>query len=203
MSTRILLIRHASVDAIGKWLAGCAAGHSLNEQGKMEAQQLAARLTTIDLSAIYCSPLERAQETASAVAAQKQLQLITCNHLTDIDFGDWTGKTFSELYQNPEWHSFNQQRSTMRIPGGESMLDVVQRMLRTLDLIRDRHSDSNVAVFSHCDPIRAVITHCAGISLDLMQRISIDPASVSVLELYSHGAQILTVNNRSDCGYFA
>lgn len=194
MSTRVLLIRHAQVDPVGNWLAGRTRGIHLNEKGQMQAQELARRLANAKLHAIYSSPLERAQETAHFLACSKSLEVQTCDALTDVDFGAWTGKTFEALDALPEWRLFNQSRACARIPGGETMLDVVRRMVRAIDLLRDRHEGTNIAVVSHCDPIRAAVVHYAGMTLDSILRISIDPASVSVLDCDSCGARVLALN---------
>lgn len=194
MSTRVLLIRHAQVDPIGNWLAGRAPGIHLNEKGQVQARELSRKLSNMKLQAIYSSPLERAQETAHFAASSKGLDVRTCDGLTDVDFGDWTGKTFEALDALPEWHAFNEARSCARIPGGETMLDVMRRMVCAIDSIRNRHEDATIAIFSHCDPIRAAIVHYAGMTLDSILRISIDPASISALDCDSCGGRILALN---------
>ncbi len=194
MSTRVFLIRHADVEPIGRWLAGRTRGIHLSEKGKMQAQELVRRLATTRLDAIYSSPLERARETAEYAARSKNLAILTCDRLTDIDFGEWTGKTFDALDAMPEWHRFNAERSNSRIPGGETMLDVTRRMVEAIESIRDRHDGAAVAVFSHCDSIRAAIAHYAGMALDSILRISIDPASISALDVNERGAQVLALN---------
>jgi len=66
--TIALLIRHAQTDAVGAWLAGQAVDVSLNQCGRAQAERLRARLSALDLSAIYSSPLQRAIETAGPLA---------------------------------------------------------------------------------------------------------------------------------------
>lgn len=194
MGTRVLLIRHAQVDPIGNWLAGRSRGIHLNEKGQMQARELVSKLANVKLEGIYSSPLERAQETAHFVASSKGLDVSVCDDLTDVDFGDWTGKTFEALAAMPEWHVFNQARACARIPGGETMLDVRQRMVRAIESIGSRHEGASVAIFSHCDPIRAAIVHHAGMTLDSILRISVDPASISVLDCDSCCSRILALN---------
>jgi len=197
MAARILLIRHASVDPLGKAIAGRGAGVHLNEQGRLEAEQLVERLSATKLEAIYCSPMERTRETAEPVARSKQLEVLTSDEFTEIDFGEWTGKTFGELDKLPEWHRFNQCRSIGRIPGGESMLEVVQRMVRGIEAVSERHRRGMVAIFSHCDPIRAALVHYMGMNLDGMLRLTVAPASISAVDVEPCGARLLALNNVS------
>jgi broad specificity phosphatase PhoE len=197
MAARILLIRHASVDLLGKAIAGRGRGVHLNERGRLEAEQLAQRLSETTLEAIYCSPMERTQETAEALARSKDLDVLTRDEFTEIDFGDWTGKSFAELDQIPAWHRFNQCRSLGRIPGGESMLEVVQRMVRGVEAVCQQHRSGTVGILSHCDPIRAALVHYTGMNLDGILRLTIAPASISAVDVEPCGPRVLALNNVS------
>lgn len=195
MGATILLIRHASVEPLGKMIAGRGSGIHLNDKGRMEAQQIVDRLADTKLDAIYSSPMERAQETAAPLGAERKLKTAVIEEFTEIDFGGWTGKSFTELDELPEWKRFNECRSLARIPGGESMLDVVQRMVRGMEVTREEHPDGAMAVFSHCDPIRAVLGHYAGMSLDAMLRLAVAPASISAVKVDGCAARILALNH--------
>ncbi len=195
MYATILLIRHASVNPIGKMIAGRGKGVHLNQKGRTEAAQMIHRLADLELTSIYSSPMERAQETAAPLAGARSLEVTVREEFTEIDFGDWTGKTFAELEQLPEWKRFNACRSLGRIPGGESMLEVIQRMVRGVEAIVRDHPSGTTAVFSHCDPIRAALAHYAGVNLDGMLKLAVAPASVSAVKMDSCGTRILTLNH--------
>jgi probable phosphoglycerate mutase len=197
MAARILLIRHASVDPIGKAIVGRRRGVHLNERGRFEAEQLVGRLSETKLEAIYCSPMERTQETAEPLARSKRMDVLTRDEFTEIDFGEWTGKVFAELDKLPEWHRFNQCRSVGRIPGGESMPEVVQRMVRGIEAVCEQHRSGTIAIVSHCDPIRAALVHYTGMNLDSMLRLAIAPASISAVDVEPWGPRVLTLNNVS------
>ena len=196
--TTFWLIRHAETDAIGNFLAGRLPGVHLNATGRRQAERLAVRLAPAPFSAIYSSPLERAAETAEPLARAKKLQVQPCEAANEIDFGDWTGKSFHALEPVPEWRRFNQLRSSAAIPGGELMLRVQTRMVGELECIRRRHPGRQVALFGHGDPIKAALAHYAGIPLDLFHRIEISPASVSVLALDEWGPRILRLNDTGE-----
>ncbi len=198
MFTRILLIRHASVDSLGNWISGRWPGVHLNRTGRAEAAALAQRLADIKLAAIYSSPLERTRETAAPMARAQKLEVGIREEFSEIDFGDWTGKRFAELEAIPLWRQFNIERNAVRIPGGERMPDVAERMVGGLESIEKAHPNETVAVFSHADPIRAVLCRYAGTSLDKMQTFEIDPASISTIEFGPGRARITAINSR--CG---
>jgi probable phosphomutase (TIGR03848 family) len=192
-----LLIRHALCDPVGKAIAGRAPGVHLNPAGRVQATALATRLAGLPISAIYSSPLERAQETAEPIASRLDLEVESDPRLNEVDFGDWTGRTLAELDGTRGWIAFNTRRSTTRIPGGETMSEVLARALESLNQIRQRHRASGalIAVVSHADVLRSVLAHCVGIPLDHMQRIEISPASVSVLCLLQEAPRLLLLNS--------
>ena len=112
--------------------------------------------------------------------------------------GEWSGLTFEELDRRPEWRQFNTVRSMTRVPGGETMLELQARMVNELESVRKRHPDRQVAVVSHADPIRAAVCYFAGIPLDFSNRIAIDPASVSVVELDGDAPRLVRLNHTGD-----
>ena len=192
--TRFLLIRHAANDTLGKSFAGRSVGVSLNDAGRAQADRLAARLSGSRIAAVYTSPLERAIETAVPFAGSLGLEPVVLDDLSEINCGDWTGREFSELQQEKAFERFNTFRSGTRIPGGELMLEAQVRMVTSLEKLAVKHPNDNVAVVGHADPIKAALAYYAGIPLDLVRRIEISTASVSVLELTEDDARVLLMN---------
>jgi broad specificity phosphatase PhoE len=86
--TRLLLIRHAHHDYIGRAIAGWLPGVSLSAQGQVEAVALADRLAGARITTIYSSPLERAVETAGLTVARLGLHLEIREALGEVRFGN-------------------------------------------------------------------------------------------------------------------
>ncbi len=170
-------------------------GISLNEHGRVQAQELAQQLSALPLDAVYSSPLERAVETASPIAAMHGLQVVPCDDFLEINFGDWTDKTFDELAALPQFQRFNFLRSNTRIPGGESMPEAQIRMVTGMEKLRAQHPGGVVAIVSHADMIKATLAYYAGIHLDLFQRLEISPASVSAVRIGEDFVQVLFINH--------
>ena len=191
--TEIFLIRHAANDWVGRALAGWTPGVHLNAEGRRQAQWLAPALSASGIGAIYSSPLDRAMETAEPLADALGLKVEPREEFGEIRFGDWTGREIAAMESDPLWQRFNRFRSSTRIPGGETMLEVQQRMVSGLEGLR-RDDGKRVAVFSHGDPIRAALAHFAGIPLDLLDRLEVAPASVSRIGLADWGARVISVN---------
>ena len=190
--SNVLLNHTASnrADMAGHRLSGRMPGVHLSREGVEQAERLAQRLQTERIAAIYSSPLERATETALPL---KQPYRIS-EAVTELDFGEWTGRRIDDLESDPTWKRFNTLRSSTRIPGGETMLEAQMRIVNEMERLRDKHPEETVAIVSHGDLIRGAILHYLGMGLDLFQRIEISPASVSVLELSEWGPKAAALN---------
>ncbi|MGI8508082.1 MAG: histidine phosphatase family protein [Gemmatimonadaceae bacterium] len=193
--TTIILVRHAMCDSVGHSLSGRAPGVSLNAEGQAQAARLARRFVGHHIAAIYTSPLDRACETAAAIANVVDRTPVTMTGLNEIDFGEWTGCTFDELKLVDQWKRFNAHRSTTRIPGGETMLEAQARAVAAVEALRVNHPAVSVVAVSHSDMIKAVLAHYAGIALDDLMRIEIAPASVSILSLTEWGDSVVRLND--------
>jgi probable phosphomutase (TIGR03848 family) len=195
----ILLIRHAHFDGVGKLLAGRMPGWRLSEEGRAQAGQLAERLAKVPLLAIYCSPLERAVETAELVAARHRLGVVSTEELVEFDFGAWSGRNLESLRGDERFHRFNTFRSGTRAPEGESAPEAQLRMANAVARLNQQHAATDViAVVSHADPLRALIAFYLGAPLDLAARLQISPASVSVVRLMEWGPEVLVVNHQGE-----
>ncbi len=169
---------------------------ALSREGLEQAAIVADLLGTQPIAAVYASPRERAWYTARDIAEPHGLEVRIDDGLEEIDFGDWAGKTFVELEDDPRWHEWNESRGSARCPGGESMGEAVGRAAAALETIAAEHEGETVAAVSHCDIIRGAVAHYLGLPLDHLLRFDIDPASVSRLELGNQGGRIVSLNER-------
>jgi len=191
--TSILLIRHADTSLPDR-VPGRSSGVHLSKSGLDQAELLAQRLKDVNIDGIYCSPLERTLETAEPLAETKGLVIIPDDHFIEIDFKEWTRKSFGELENEFGWKQFHFFRNGCVIPGGELMVEVQSRMIAGIQKICSRHPGETIAVFSHNDPIKSVIAYYLGVSLDLFLRIEISTSSVSIISIYENGAVVRGIN---------
>jgi probable phosphomutase (TIGR03848 family) len=191
--TQFLFVRHGAHDLLTTGvITGRQPDVHLNALGREQAKQIAERLATMPIDAIYCSPLERARETAGPLAAKLGAALRIAEEFNEIDVGVWTGRTVAELENVPEWRQWNSFRSGAVAPGGESMVAVQARAVEKVSALRTQHSF--VMIFTHAEIIRAVLAHFLGVHLDLFLRIEIDPASASWIELHEAAVRVRLVN---------
>ena len=120
------------------------------------------------------------------------------DELSEIDYGDWSGRKLDELRPLPRWQQWNAFRSGTQVPGGERMLQTQSRVVTEMLGLCERHRDECVALVSHGDVIKAAVAYFLGVPLDLFQRIEIGLASVSLVAISDYGPWVLCVNNTGE-----
>lgn len=193
--TIFYLIRHGENDLLGKRLPGWMPGVHLNERGLAQAQALARALAEVQITAVYASPLERTMETAEPLARLKKLEIVARPGLGEIRPGRWQGHSLKSLRRRKLWPVIQFTPSLARFPEGESFAEVQARVAAELDDLRRRHPKESVACVSHADVIKLAVAHFLGLPLDLFQRLSVSPASISVLTISDNHTRLLRLND--------
>ncbi|MGD0574812.1 MAG: histidine phosphatase family protein [Anaerolineales bacterium] len=197
--TIFFLVRHGETEQVGRKLSGWTPGVHLNARGQDQAKAVADSLRRYPIQAIYSSPLERALETAAPLAKDLHLPVHRRRTLGEVDYGDFTGRSFRDLERLKTWQLVRRQPSRASFPGGESLLEVQSRTTQELWAIAQEHPRAMVAVFSHGDAIRLALAYVLGLPLDLYQRLMISPASISAARFFPQGTQVLALNVPAGC----
>ena len=197
--TTVVLLRHGRTTAnTSGVLAGWTPGVQLDETGTAQVAAVTARLAAVPLAAVVSSPLERCQQTAGSVVADRDIELATDDRLGECRYGDWTGRPIKELVKEPMWKVVQQHPSAAVFPGpdGEGL---AQTQARAVAAIRDWNArlgqDAVWVACSHGDVIKAVLADAFGMHLDQFQRIVVDPASISVVTYTETRPFVVRVND--------
>jgi probable phosphoglycerate mutase len=195
--TIIYLIRHGDTDYVGRRLAGWLPGIHLNERGRRQAARLAEELAEVRFAALYASPLDRTLETAAPIAASHHLRVVRRPGLGELKAGTWEGQSLKSLRRRKLWAVVQHSPSLARFPGGESFVEAQGRIVAELEGVRQAHPrpDASVAVVSHADMIKLALAHYIGLPLDQFQRLSIEPASISILSVGDSHTRLLQQND--------
>ena len=194
----LLLIRHGENDFTKKHkLAGHLPGVHLNERGQKQAQALAGALKDAPIKAIYSSPLERAVETATPIAAATRLEVRIEAGLIETNVGKWQGRSLAALRLTRQWKVVQHTPSRAQFPEGETFYECQARVVAALDGILRRHKPQDViACVFHADPIKLAVAHYIGQPLDQFQRLGCDTGSLTALQVGEMGAFLLKLNQR-------
>jgi probable phosphoglycerate mutase len=194
--TVVLLVRHGVTPTTGRVLPGRRPGLHLSDEGRRQAEAAARRIAKLRrVAAIYSSPLERARETAAAIARARRMPVRIERGLLECDFGTWTGRKLDELRKRPEWDVVQRHPSAFRFPGGESFTEMQARITTTLARLVAQHQGRVIVAVSHADPIKTAVAHALGVPLDLFQRVVIGTASITAVAFGRTNASVLTVNS--------
>jgi len=161
--SRVLFIRHAETEMAGRFC-----GHSdpdLNAQGQAQLAGLAQVLSTETIAGVYSSDLRRAQSTAQAIAARRNVPLTLRPALREIHFGEWEGLSWPEIEQaDPEYaRRWVNGYPHITAPAGETFHNFAARVLEEVNDLIHRNLGS-IAVVTHAGVLRLVLRHLHGCS---------------------------------------
>ncbi len=170
---KIWLARHGQTE----WsLAGKHTGRTdipLTPHGEEEARKLGKRFRTLKVTAVFASPLQRAKRTCELAGFEATAELLP--DLMEWNYGAYDGLTSAEIRaKRTDWRLFRDG-----CPGGERLEDVLVRADRVI--ARLRSSPGDVLVFSHGHFLKVLATRWAGIAPESGARLSLAPASLSIL----------------------
>ncbi|GAB3448513.1 histidine phosphatase family protein [Actinophytocola sediminis] len=197
----VVLLRHARSTANGSGvLAGRMPGVELDESGRKQAEQLVARLEPVPLAEVVCSPLLRCAQTVAPLVSARGIEPVTEPDLSEVDYGDWTGRELKTLFSEQLWSVVQQHPSAAVFPAGEGLAQVQTRAVRAVRAhdarITAEHGPRAVWLLcSHGDVLKSIIADALGQHLDSFQRIVVNPASVSVVQYTDTRPFVLRMND--------
>lgn len=195
---RLLLARHGETDwnAAGRYQG--QADPSLNQTGRQQASCLAARVAGRQIDAVYCSDLQRAQETATIIGKALHRKPVPEPRLREISFGVLEGLTFAEANARyakiiAEWLDGGRQV----LPGGESREAFSQRLLSLLEELKEKHNGQRLLLVTHGGAIRELLRLALGLPPQGHWSFTVENGSLSELELYGDRPLLRTLNDTS------
>jgi len=195
---RIVLLRHAhSVANEKNLLAGRTAGISLSKTGKEQAKDLIARLGNIQFDEVAISPLQRCRETIDPWLDKSgtKSRIVVDESISEVDYGDWSGKTLASLRRKAQWKVVQDFPSQMTFPEGESLLEMQGRALSGFYRLNAVKGKGPRLLVSHGDVIKSIVAHCLGMHLDQFQRLVIEPASLTIIDTDSGLSRLVRFND--------
>jgi probable phosphomutase (TIGR03848 family) len=197
----VVLLRHGrSTSNTAGVLAGRSEGVELDDVGTRQAAELVDRVAELPIRAVVCSPLLRCRRTVEPLAAALDLAPLIDERLAEVDYGAWTGRKIAELTGEPLWQVVQAHPSAAVFPEGEGLAQVQARAVAAVrDHDRRLAEKSGADVLwlacTHGDVIKAVVADALGIHLDGFQRVTADPASLSVIRYTPLRPFVIHVNH--------
>lgn len=201
MTTHLYLIRHGE----STWNAqGRVQGWGdprLSADGLAQAQAVARRLATVSLDRLYASPLARAHQTASAIAAKTRMPVQPVADFREVGLGEWEGVPVRRLRQRyPKlYRAWLFTPSKAKIPQAEGIPKFQRRVLGAFRGVLDEvDHGATVAIVTHGGVIRMILAHVLGVPFDpLMRGISLGNTSITRLARTRNRLAITVLNDTS------
>ncbi|HYA30698.1 MAG TPA: histidine phosphatase family protein [Acidobacteriota bacterium] len=182
---QIVLVRHGATDWNLERRCQGSSDRDLSAVGIRQADEIAALLSSENVSAIYASDLKRARRTAEAIGRRHNLPVLTEARIRELDHGHLEGLTFNEIKKDfgeflTRWRT---EPAELQVPGGERFVDVAERAWSALQQIVERHTGAdNIVVVSHNFPIVGIVCRITGTHLNHYRDFHLDPCGISRLQ---------------------
>jgi probable phosphomutase (TIGR03848 family) len=197
--SRIVLLRHAHSTAnLKNILAGRTPGVLLSRKGEEQSIKLIERIGSTRFDTVVVSPIQRCLQTVTPWLEAEGRGLVpqVDDGFSEVDYGDWTGKSLAVLRRKKLWSVVQDHPSQMVFPGGESLLAMQSRAVAAFHRVDTLKGKNPRLIVSHGDVIKAIVAHVLGMHLDQFQRLIIDPASITVIETDNGVSRLISFNDQ-------
>ncbi len=189
MQTKLILVRHGQTQ-LGHALIG-KTDVGLSKLGEQQVEHALASISDVDL--IISSPMQRCLTSATDWADAQNTQLAVEPNWREMDFGDWDGLAFEQLYKpHSDFILFSQDPNSMTPPNGESVATFSERVIAALHNWLHDIQGKTCVVLTHGGVIRTLLNwaiahpHAGGIPVS---RLAIDHASQTIINVYHEQQQ--------------
>ncbi|MDM7997397.1 MAG: histidine phosphatase family protein [Acidobacteriota bacterium] len=187
---RLFLVRHGETAKNIEMRYLGIRDEPLTDKGQQQALDAAEALSQLPIRVVVSSPLRRAFDTAVQIQARCGVELRQDSRLSEGSFGRWEGLTREEVLGLGPSDAALLARWELdpacAPPGGESILNIQERIVRLAEELREEFAGSSVVFVSHVGPIKAFLAAVLEMPLQCSRRFFLDPGTISVVEWGAH-----------------
>ena len=195
-SALLLLVRHGETTWNAESRVQGQTDSPLSDLGISQARCLAERLKDEPIHVAYSSDLARAVETAQIIAQPHNVEVATYAELREGNYGEWEEQTDADVQSRwPEVYAqYISNPAKVRLPGGESVVELVERAYSCAQGIAQRHVGENALIVAHGGSVRGVICGILG-GAEHFWRFKTNNASLTVIEWKETGPRVIVLND--------
>tara|TARA_B100001971_G_scaffold27314_1_gene21635 strand:+ start:317 stop:934 length:618 start_codon:yes stop_codon:yes gene_type:complete len=193
----IIFLRHGQAENNTKRiLAGRTEGVPLTKIGIEQAEQIGKYLKPIGISAIYSSPIERANNTAKIVAESNSIDYKLDERLTELDMGKFTRMPYDEIFakHGNVFLKFYSNDPIISKYNVETFPHVQKRVMDMLDYTIKKHDQENVLLVTHMDPIKSVIAKVIDLKPLSLFELIIANSSLTIIKHHDEKLSLSAIN---------
>ncbi|MDC4205248.1 MAG: histidine phosphatase family protein [Candidatus Manganitrophus sp.] len=194
--TRVYLLRHGEVTTFERRTFNGQTDVGLTPRGLLQLEEVAARLASCPIRAVYTSDLQRSVRGGEAIAKACGVSLFQMSELREKDFGRWEGLTAEEISgQDPDgWSAWLTNPADSRPGGEESYREVGERALAAFKIILRKHAGEEVAVVAHGGVNKVLLADALGQSPTALFRIEQKYAALNIIDYFKNRAVVKLIN---------
>ena len=199
METTIIVVRHGETEwnTIGRWQG--YKDSPLTKNGNLQASVVAQNLSSIEFTALYCSDLGRALETATYISKATGKEILKDQRLRERGLGIFEGLTTDDMIKTyPEaYEEFQKGDKDFRLEGGESAQEKFDRNIACFNDIAEKHPGETVVVVCHGGVVDSLFRYVIKLPIDTPRRFKIWNTGKSVFSYEDGTWQLLTFGDIS------
>ncbi|MFV0524006.1 MAG: histidine phosphatase family protein [Acidimicrobiales bacterium] len=182
----LYVVRHGRTEAnaTGKLLG--RADPDLDELGRRQAADLAAVLPAD--ARVVSSPLRRCVQTAETLGRPVEVD----PRLVELDYGEFDLIPLSEVPADV-WRRWRSDE-TFRPPGGETLVELADRVGACLDDLSGDAAGGNVVAVTHVSPVKAAMAWALGVGIGVSWRSFVATASITTIGVSDRGVSLQGFN---------
>jgi probable phosphoglycerate mutase len=193
-----LFLRHGQAkNNVERILAGRTKGFPLTDLGVQQAEKIGDFLKHFNISKVYCSPIERAEQTARIAANKIGLRCTVDERLTEIDMGLFSGMHYDEMFAKHGniFLKFYQSHPIVETNGIETFASVKKRVLDMVDHCARNHQQETILLVTHMDPIKSMISTILQPAPESLYEMIIRNASLTILKNEQSSFSMVAINS--------
>jgi probable phosphoglycerate mutase len=193
----IIFLRHGQAENnTKKILAGRTPGINLTDEGIRQAEQAGKMLESLDVTAIYSSPIDRAVQTSKIIEKYCKVEHKIDDRLIELDMGKFTMLPYEEIFNKHGnvFLKFYSGSTEVSENGVETFAQVQKRINDMVDFVISKHKNENVVLVTHMDPIKAMIGRVLDLKPQILFELIIANASLSIIKNHDQNFYLTAIN---------
>ncbi|WP_432665705.1 alpha-ribazole phosphatase [Wukongibacter baidiensis] len=188
----ITFVRHGESDMNKKGVYCGWSNSLLTKKGLVQAEEVRKKLADEEFDIIISSDLDRCLMTAEIINRSHGKEIVKETALKELNFGDWEGCNYEDICTNypKETKLWQNDYVNFKIPNGESLLEMHDRVNKRFDEIISKFSEGKILIVSHSGAIRSILAQqiCGGV--EGVWKFKIDNCGITRLQI-SHDFPII------------
>lgn len=193
-----LFLRHAQAkNNVERILAGRTSGYPLTDLGIKQAEKISDFLKPFNISYVYSSPIERAEQTSKIVSKKLDLDYNIDERLTEVDMGVFSGMPYEEMFAKHGnlFLKFYEGHPIVEKNGIETFASVKKRVLDMTSHCSRKYNSKNILLVTHMDPIKSMISTVLQSRPESLYELIIRNASLTILKKEQSNLSLVAINS--------